>query len=138
MQKAKVLTQRSAVALVNGGVSPNVPASDPSPRHAGLHETSALIMGNAKSQGLVLAQHCYVDERWCFFECASVRSTTTTSRASRHDGDGNEERGSALIMVNAKSQGLVTAQHCCVDERWCFPECASVKSITTDTPGFTT
>ncbi len=56
MQKAKVLTQRSAVALVNGGVSPNVPASDPSPRHAGLHETSALIMGNAKSQGLVLAQ----------------------------------------------------------------------------------
>ena len=118
MQKAKVLTQRSAVALVNGGVSPNVPASDPSPRHAGLHDMTgtgtgtgdgdgergrALIMGNAKSQGLVTAQHCCVDERWCFSECVSAKSITTTRRASRDDMDGDGERGRALIMENAKS-----------------------------------
>ena len=46
-------------------------------------------------------------------------------------GKENGQRGRALIMVNAESQGLVTAQCCCVGERWCFPESVGVKSITT-------
>ena len=66
MQKAKVLSwQRSTAALMSDGVSPNASASNPLPltcwasRHDGDGDGDgergrALIMGNAKSQGLVM------------------------------------------------------------------------------------
>ena len=113
MQKAKVLTQRSAVALMSDGVSPNASASDPSPqtccasRHDGDVDEErgrALIMGNAKSQGLVL-QHSTATlmSGGVSPNVSASNPSPQTCCASRHDGDGDGDGGRVLIMKNAKS-----------------------------------